>query len=159
MRRLNLTIENEKKIFLIEDNSPGIRLQDIAYEIEDNYDGYIALASINNKLQELTNFVSDDCTIKFLDTNNSDGHRVYSRSLTLIFIMACEELYENCKVSIEHSLSNGLYCEVHTDKILNEEDKNDIKKGNGLSVCSSNGSNRSVFLGRNGSLRVGRCIY
>lgn len=39
------------------------------------------------------------------------------------------------------------------------EDKNDIKKGNGLSVCSSNGSNRSVFLGRNGSLRVGRCIY
>ena len=127
MRRLNLTIENEKKIFLIEDNSPGIRLQDIAYEIEDNYDGYIALASINNKLQELTNFVSDDCTIKFLDTNNSDGHRVYSRSLTLIFIMACEELYENCKVSIEHSLSNGLYCEVHTDKILNEEDKNDIK--------------------------------
>lgn len=127
MRRLNLTIENEKKVFLIEDNSPGIRLQDIAYEIEDNYDGYIALASINNKLQELTNFVSEDCTIKFLDTNNSDGHRVYSRSLTLIFIMACEELYENCKVSIEHSLSNGLYCEVHTDKILNEEDRNAIK--------------------------------
>lgn len=127
MRRLNLTIENEKKVFLIEDNSPGIRLQDIAYEIEDNYDGYIALASINNKLQELTNFVSDDCTIKFLDTNNSDGHRVYSRSLTLIFIMACEELYENCKVSIEHSLSNGLYCEVHTNKILNEEDRNAIK--------------------------------
>lgn len=127
MRRLNLTIENEKKVFLIEDNSPGIRLQDIAYEIEDNYDGYIALASINNKLQELTSFVSNDCDIKFLDTNNSDGHRVYSRSLTFIFIMACEELYENCKVSIEHSLSNGLYCEVHTDKILNEEDRDAIK--------------------------------
>ena len=43
--------------------------------------------------------------------------------------------------------------------LMGYEDKNDIKKGNGLSVCSSNGSNRSVFLGRNGSLRVGRCIY
>ncbi len=127
MRRLNLTIENENKVFLIEDNSPGIRLQEIAYEIEDNYDGYIVLASINNKLQELTTFISDDCTIKFLDTNNSDGYRVYSRSLTLVFIMACEELYKNCKVSIEHSLSNGLYCEVHIDRILNENDRKAIK--------------------------------
>ena len=37
--------------------------------------------------------------------------------------MACEELYENCKVSIEHSLSNGLYCEVHADRKLNEKDR------------------------------------
>ena len=127
MRRLNLTIEDEKKVFFIEDKSPGIKLQDIAYEIEDNYSGYITLASINNKLQELTTFISDDCSIKFLDTNNSDGYRVYSRSLTLVFIMACEELYGNCKVSIEHSLSNGLYCEVHTDRTLSEKDRQSIK--------------------------------
>lgn len=127
MRQLNLTIENEKKVFLIEDDSPGIRLKDIAYEIEDNYSGYIALASINNKLEELTTLVSDDCSIKFLDTSNSDGYRVYSRSLTLVFIMACEELYENCKVCIEHSLSNGLYCEVRTDRTLNDQDREAIK--------------------------------
>lgn len=127
MRRLNLTIENEKRLFLIDDDSPGIKLEDIASEIEDNYDGYITLASINNKLKELTHFVSDDCIIKFLDTNNIDGYRVYSRSLTLIFIMACEELYKNCKVNVEHSLSNGLYCEVHTDRKLDEEDRNAIK--------------------------------
>ena len=41
--------------------------------------------------------------------------------------MACEELYENCKVSIEHSLSNGLYCEVHADRKLNEKDREKIK--------------------------------
>ena len=127
MRQLNLTIEDESKVFFIEDNSPGIKLEDIANEIEDNYSGYIALASINNKLQELTTIVSDDCSIKFLDTNNSDGYRVYSRSLTLVFIMACEALYENCKVSIEHSLSNGLYCEVHANRTFNEKDRDSIK--------------------------------
>jgi len=127
MKQLNLTIEGEKKAFLIEDTSTGIKLEDIACVIEDNYAGYITLASVNNKLKELTTLVSDDCNIKFLDTNNSDGNRVYSRSLTLVFIMACEELYENCEVSIEHSLSNGLYCEVITDRILNEKDREAIK--------------------------------
>ena len=128
MRQLNLTIENKKKAFFIEDNALGIELKDIAYEVEDNYSGYIALASINNKLYELTTTINDNCCIKFLDTNNPDGLRVYSRTLTLVFIMACEELYHNCKVSIEHSLSNGLYCEIHAERKLNEKDADLIKE-------------------------------
>ncbi|MBC6695686.1 nucleoside kinase [Terrisporobacter mayombei] len=128
MKQLNLNIDGEIRNFLIEDDSEGIKLQDIASEIEDNYDGYITLASIDNKLKELTTIITQDCNIRFLDTNNIDGYRTYSRSLTLVFIMACEELYDNCKVTIEHSLSNGLYCEVHTNKILTERDKDDIKK-------------------------------
>ena len=127
MRKLNLIIDNENKLFFIENNSQGIELREISNEVEDNYGGYIALASINNKLYELTTKIDNDCIIKFLDTNNPDGSRVYSRSLTLVFIMACEELYENCKVSIEHSLSNGLYCEVHADRKLNEKDREKIK--------------------------------
>ena len=127
MRQLNLTIEDESKVFYIEENSSGIKLEDIVNEIQDNYSGYIALASINNKLKELTTIVSNDCSIKFLDTNNVDGYRVYSRTLTLVFIMACEALYENCKVSIEHSLSNGLYCEVHANRTFNEKDRDSIK--------------------------------
>lgn len=128
MKQLNLNIDGKIRNFLIEDDSEGIKLQDIASEIEDNYDGYITLASIDNKLKELTTIITQDCNIRFLDTNNIDGYRTYSRSLTLIFIMACEELYDNCRVTIEHSLSNGLYCEVHTNKILTERDKDDIKK-------------------------------
>ena len=127
MRQLNLTVDNEKKVFFIEDNSSGIQLKDIADEVEDNYDGYICLASLDNKLYELTETINYDCSIKFLDTNNSDGFRVYSRTLTLVFIMACEELYKGCKVSIEHSLSNGLYCEVHTNEKLSKKDTHDIK--------------------------------
>lgn len=128
MRQLNLTIEDKIKVFFIDEDSPGIKLEDIANEFKENYSGYITLASINNKLKELTTIISNDCNIKFLDTNTSDGYRVYSRTLTLVFIMACEALYKNCNVSIEHSLSNGLYCEIHGDKIFNEKDKDDIKK-------------------------------
>ena len=127
MRQLNLIIENDKKTFFVEDDSKGIKLKDIASQVEENYEGYICLASIENKLYELETNINKDCTIKFLDTNNPDGSRVYSRSLTLVFIMACEELYKECKVSIEHSLSNGLYCEIHANKKLTEKDCKKIK--------------------------------
>ena len=52
MRKLNLIVEDEKKIFFIDDNSSGIEMKKIAKEVEDNYRGIITLASINNKLYE-----------------------------------------------------------------------------------------------------------
>lgn len=127
MRLIKLNIDGESREYLIEEKSKGLKLEDIVQEVEDNYDGYVTVASINNKLYELTEIVNEDCNIKFLDTNNSDGFRVYSRTLTLVFIMACEELFNNCKVSIEHSLSNGLYCEVHYSRQLNNQDTINIR--------------------------------
>ena len=128
MKKLNLNIDGTNKEFLIDENSLGIKLEDIAIDVLDDYEGYITIASIDNKLHELTTVIDEDCNIKFLDTTNSDGHRVYSRSLTLVFIMACEELFENSRVTIEHSVSNGLYCEVKTDKVLTELDRDKIKE-------------------------------
>ena len=128
MKHIKLNIDGQEKEYLLEEKSLGLKLGDIAKEVEENYEGYITLALINNKLKELTTIVDKDSTIKFLDTSNSDGYRVYSRSLTLVFIMACKQLYKDCKVSIEHSLSNGLYCEVHWHRDLSEEDCTDIKE-------------------------------
>lgn len=128
MKKLNLNIDGIDKEFLIGDNSSGIELKEIANDVLDNYEGHITIASINNKLHELTTVIDDNCNIKFLDTKNVDGYRVYSRSLTLVFIMACEELFEDARVTIEHSVSNGLYCEVKTDKALTELDRDKIKE-------------------------------
>ncbi len=127
MKKLNLTIENKKRDFYVEDNLEKIKLEDIVNEVQDDYNGYITVATVDNKLKELTSSVEEGSNIKFLDTNNTDGSRVYFRTLTLVFIMACEELYKECKVNIEHSLSNGLYCEVHTDINLTEKDNEKIK--------------------------------
>ena len=53
MRKLNLVIDDENKSFFVENDSSSIELREIANEVEDNYGGYITLASINNKLYEL----------------------------------------------------------------------------------------------------------
>ena len=127
MNLIKLNVEGNVKEYFIDEKSKGIMLKDIAKEVEDNYNGYSTVALVNNKLKELTTEINEDCNIKFLDTNTSDGSRVYTRTLTLIFIMACEELCPGCRVSVERSLSNGLYCEIHGDMKLTEEGTNLIR--------------------------------
>jgi len=72
----------------------------------------IVAAKVDNKIQELTYNLNRDCRLEFVDLLSKDGIRIYVRGLTFIFIRACRELYPECNVSIEHSMSKGLYCEI-----------------------------------------------
>ena len=86
-----------------------IKLSELAKELEiDNP----MLAIVNNKLRDLNHEVDILDDINFLDISHPDGYRTYSRTLKFIFIKACNELYPNQKVIIEHSLCGGLYCEI-----------------------------------------------
>ena len=127
MSSINIRVNNINREYYLEDYSSGIALEDIVKDIEAEYNGYITIANINNKLRELSYEVKEDCNIEFLDTTNSDGSRVYFRTMSFIFIMACNELFNKARVTIEHSLSKGLYCEVHTDTSLQEFDIKNIK--------------------------------
>ncbi len=106
----------------------GVTLEKIAKDLSKSYEGVITLAKINNKLKDLSTKITKDCEIKFIDTTNTDGMRVYTRTLALIFIKACEELYPQHDVTIEHSLSNGLYCEfAGGKKKFNSKEVNEVK--------------------------------
>ena len=128
MSIINICINNVNREYYLEEGSSGIVLENIVKDIESEYKGYITLANINNKLRELSYKVKEDCNIKFIDTTNADGSRVYSRTMSFIFIMACNELFDKARVTIEHSLSRGLYCEVHTNTKLQDFDLKNIKK-------------------------------
>ncbi len=127
MRNLELNVNGEIKKYCIDKNPEGIKLEEIARDIEESSDGIITLGIIKNKLRELSHVVKEDCSIKFLDTTDLDGYRVYARVLNFIFMMACDDLFKDVRVTVEHSLSGGLYCEVHIDRDLNEEDIKNIK--------------------------------
>lgn len=128
MKTINLYVNEEIKKINLEENSSSILLEDIAKEVSDKYNGYITLGIVNNKLRELTYEINDECDLRFLDTTDMDGRRVYTRTMCFIFIMACKELFGNKRVVIEHSLSKGLYCDVHIDRDLTEEDIKNIKE-------------------------------
>lgn len=142
---VNLNIDGCKKIYDLKNNTDGIRLSDIAKDFENNYSGYISLAVVNNDVQELNTYIKEDSDIKFLDTKNPDGLRVYTRTLNLVFIMACKCLFKDSRVVIEHSLSNGVYCEIYLGRDITEEDISKIKDKMDKIIAKDYDINKNIY--------------
>ncbi len=105
----------------------GVHIKELLPLVNTESASIIVAAKVNNNIRELTYTLSEDCRIEFIDLSNLDGNRIYQRSLSFIFIKAAREILGNCSVTIEHSLSKGLYCEIKYSREINEKDVEDIK--------------------------------
>ncbi len=75
-------------------------------------DGQIVAALVNGKLRELSMPLTYDADIVPVTTADSDGARIYRRSLCFLMIAAAVELFPNHAIDIHHSLPfGGYYCE------------------------------------------------
>ena len=94
---------------------------------EDDFFKYLG-AKVNNKLKGLcSRDYKENDKIEFIDTTHPDGHRIYVRTLSLIYIKACKEVYNNIDVSINHSLNKGLYTELQYKQPVTKKHLNAIK--------------------------------
>ena len=93
----------------------SVKLLNIAKERQNQFKYKIVGAIVDNNLRELDYLLEEDANVKFFDTTSSYGNRFYSRSLSFLFIIAAKEVLKECKVTVEHSLSKGLYCEIHKE--------------------------------------------
>ncbi len=73
----------------------------------------IVAAIVNNELWDLQIPVEKDSVVEFLDLHSDEGIKVYQRSLTFVLVTAAAELFPDSEITVEHSLSKGLYCELH----------------------------------------------
>jgi uridine kinase len=70
-------------------------------------------AVVNNELRELTYPLSADAEVRPVDMSDSDGARIYRRSLTFLLEVAFLELFPEWSLTIDHSVSSGAYyCHV-----------------------------------------------
>jgi uridine kinase len=68
---------------------------------------------VNGQLRELTYHADRDLTVKLLTLADSDGMRVYRRSLAFLLIAVAYELFPKAKIVVEYGLNFGaFYCEV-----------------------------------------------
>lgn len=123
MENINIKINNKNYEY-----PKNVTLDIIAKDLSNEYKGIVTIGKIKNKLKDLNSTLDKECDLELIDTTQPDGMRVYMRTLSLIFIKSCEEIFNGCKVTIEHSLSNGLYCEIKNNK--NEVTEEDIEKIN-----------------------------
>lgn len=88
---------------------------------KDDYTKYFGI-KVNNKLQDLQSakFKEND-VIEFIDISDKDGNRIYVRTLTLIYIKACKDIFDQIDVCIVNSLSKGLYTELRNKHLVDNQ--------------------------------------
>ncbi|MBW4829327.1 MAG: nucleoside kinase [Clostridiaceae bacterium] len=124
MEKVKLFIEGKGEVS-VDKGSTLEKVAKLAYGEE--YKKYLG-ARIDNEIFLLTDKIEEGKKIKFLDISDTDGHKIYIRTLSVIYIKACEELFPGCNVNIEHSLGEGLYTEIKKGKSINFKEINKIKE-------------------------------
>lgn len=89
----------------------------------------VIAAIVNGNLRELTYQVNYDVEVQPVLLRDSDGLRIYRRSLSFALIVAAAELYPQRKIRIDHSLPfGGYYCAVVEGEPFDEEELACIKQ-------------------------------
>lgn len=79
-------------------------------------------ARVNNALKELSYRVYNQKYIEFIDITDIDGKRMYQRSLSFVLMKAVRDVFPKSQLKIEHSISQGFYCEVDKEPELKPEE-------------------------------------
>jgi uridine kinase len=74
----------------------------------------VVAVMLNGRLRELTAPLAEDADVVPVTTAESDGVRIYRRSLAFLLMTAAADVFPGVEVSIEHSASTvgGYFCEV-----------------------------------------------
>ena len=93
----------------------GAILEEVSKQVfGEKHKSYLG-ARVNNQVYHLRKKAVEDMYIKFLDISTQDGYRIYTRTISAVFIMACREIFPEGTAKIEHFLGEGLYAELEED--------------------------------------------
>lgn len=129
MTAMKLYIKNGIDREVTIDSSSQVKtLEDLAkLVINSDYKKYLG-ARINNRVYNLEKELEDGMEIEYLDIRNVDGYRIFTRTITAIFIKACKDLYPDKSVAIEQFLGSGLYTCFEDGSSMNFKDIGKIKE-------------------------------
>jgi len=98
---------------LILEAGPGTTLEEFACAVNPDADLPFVAALVDGELQELSMPVLRDLDVELIDMNQTDGMRIYRRSLTFLLVAAVSELFPGARLHIDHSMTfGGLYCHL-----------------------------------------------
>jgi uridine kinase len=123
MNSFNIGLKDGRNVLV----EAGTILIDI---IKDNSllsDVPVVLGKVNNRLYELGSAITHGGDFETVDITSRIGMMTYVRTLQFVLIKAVLDLFPSAKITIEHSLSKGLFGEIHKTPALDIDDIYDIK--------------------------------
>jgi uridine kinase len=124
LSKLNISFRDGRNVEV----ENGTQLYDIAKKHGLVSDAAIVLGKINGKYMELSKELEEEGLFEVVDIRERIGLKAYVRTLQFILIKAVYDLFPESKITIEHSLSKGIFGEIHKERALDIEDINNIKK-------------------------------
>ena len=90
----------------------GTPLAEMAESRRENYASPVVAARVNNVLTHIGERLEVDAKVDFFDLRTGQGLKVYERSLGFVMIVAAHRLFPGKNLVVEHSLGDGVYCEL-----------------------------------------------
>ncbi len=101
----------------------GMPLSEFLKVLPEFTDPPIMGAIVNYVLRELTFPVEMDARVQLVTMADSDGARIYRRSVTFLLVTAFHELFPEAALTVDHSVSSGgFYCQVLNRPPLSQEE-------------------------------------
>ncbi|MDR1170331.1 MAG: nucleoside kinase [Prevotellaceae bacterium] len=98
----------------------GTTLYEVYNDVKPQLSSSVIAAIVNNELKELSYELYNPKIVEFIDISHPDGMNTYIRSLTFLLQVAVKHVLPNRRLSVQHSVSNGLYCEITNEKQILE---------------------------------------
>jgi uridine kinase len=108
----------------------GTTLETYVKEIDFDLSAPIVAAHIHGELRELTYHIVTDSEVTPITIADSDGMRIYRRSLSFLMVTVAEQLFPDAEVIIDYALNfGGFYCEVKGRASFTREELARIEAG------------------------------
>ena len=98
----------------------GTTLYEVYNDIKLQLSSTVLAVIVNNELKELSYEIYNPKVVKFIDISCPDGMRTYIRSLTFLLQVAVKHVLPEHRLSVQHSVSKGIYCEITNGKQMLE---------------------------------------
>ncbi|PRR78225.1 Uridine kinase [Clostridium liquoris] len=124
MKKLKLILKDGKSIWVDE----GTSLHNIVKENSLEHNIPVVLGKLNDDIYELSCNLEQGGRFDIIDISTDIGMKAYVRTLQFVLIKAVFDLFPEARISIEHSLSKGIYGEIYKNDKLSKEDIQNIKE-------------------------------
>ncbi len=92
-------------------------------------DKYLLTYRVNNSHVNLDYMINQNAELDCITYDSLEGMRLYQDTAIFIMMKAFHNLHgDNAELVVEHSISDGIYCEVFGNHTLTEEDAKALKK-------------------------------
>jgi uridine kinase len=108
---------------------PGTTLADIMRAAARPGEPLVVAAIMNNKLVELSTPLVRDADVRPVTVAETDGTRIYRRSLVFVLVTAVKELYPQAAIFVEHAAATagGFFCEVAGREPFSQDELDQIE--------------------------------